>query len=1104
MKKRAVYLVLLVLFCALSSYLFPVNTEALTYGEIEARTVCPLYELAEALNNGNLQNVGCYGSYQEAKNVMNVTNNDNLVILQRDGGMTVIVDAKYAIASLNKNNISSNTNILNSGSSNDNTVYTYINGNPSYGAGDAAYLGVNPENYRIKIRIGGITGFVRKIEDSARAYHIIPLAWVKSTTKYVVTDTITHYTTANIYGDSYSNQITYGPKPSMLEPGSYYSYDGIYFYRDIKTMLIDYMNGNFQQAVNVNKPYYNYYLYLPHHSKTNYSGTDIDEYLANLFNKLGYDYSMLYGTGYAFYQAEKLYGANALLMLSVARNESANGKSLISTDKYNVFGHSAYDSSPGASASGYATVRAGIEAHAYKYLTYGYTFASDYRFYGGHLGNKAMGANVKYASDPYWGEKAAANYYSFDSTNGLQDYNYYQVAVKSKDGVIYPSSIPSLATNYRISTINATSKEPYYNYGRNGSPVLILEEVQGQEVEGSTLWYKIMSDVNIDSNHNYINYNSSNPPLYNWQNNYVYVPAAYFTKINENPIKNPNAVTEYVTSKYEYETYMSGGVLTPKIGRIKNNNTKLYHDASLLSLSGRSWNQNQLVVVYEKAYDENANTKSYLISANYRNGYNEWVNQEDIDFVTMSYGRLDMLNNRVGYGANIRRSPGGAAFSMLHEGTYAAVLENKVVNGTPWTRIAFDGGEGWLVTTDSDQNFIMTTITNYPPEIEANNIDISVGNPFNPLLYARAKDLENGDITSRIKVIANNVDINKIGTYSVTYEVSDIDLVSVTKTISVRVVEPKLRPGLFDYKSFKQVNLDTFEVAGFLGVVGMDNSQSNNIKHSFILYNTLTKQEYTYSLAQWKTGYPYEISNIDDDKPYNYNGGWFKGNIDLTSVPEGDYIAYIEVVNGLYKSRELYQNLVYGEMTRKAEGLNNRGYLFQMNYYTKSRPLDISIRNKGLIANDIPPTTDKMFNLFETIKFMNNKLQIRGTSHNVGINYGDKQLVKREIILENVETFARYSSEVGSINNGDYLVDLKVPDGKDKTRAWFDGGIDIGTLEKGVYSILIKTTVDGFSDYGELKDLSYRNFTDKVVINSKSYSFRRTDSLRFRMELVVE
>ena len=33
---------------------------------------------------------------------------------------------------------------------------------------------------------------------------------------------------------------------------------------------------------------------------------------------------------------------------------------------------------------------------------------TDSRYYGANLGDKASGICVKYASDPYWGEKAAS------------------------------------------------------------------------------------------------------------------------------------------------------------------------------------------------------------------------------------------------------------------------------------------------------------------------------------------------------------------------------------------------------------------------------------------------------------------------------------------------------------------------------------------------------------------------------------------------------------------------------------------------------------------------------------------------------------------------
>ena len=39
------------------------------------------------------------------------------------------------------------------------------------------------------------------------------------------------------------------------------------------------------------------------------------------------------------------------------------------------------------------------------YISRGYSDPEDWRYFGGYLGNKGSGANVKYASDPFWGEK---------------------------------------------------------------------------------------------------------------------------------------------------------------------------------------------------------------------------------------------------------------------------------------------------------------------------------------------------------------------------------------------------------------------------------------------------------------------------------------------------------------------------------------------------------------------------------------------------------------------------------------------------------------------------------------------------------------------------
>lgn len=76
---------------------------------------------------------------------------------------------------------------------------------------------------------------------------------------------------------------------------------------------------------------------------------------------------------------------------------------------------------------------------------------------------------------------------------------------------------------------------------------------------------------------------------------------------------------------------------------------------------------------------------------------------------------------------------------------------------------------------------------NHVPTISASDKTITVGDKFNPLKGVTAKDNEDGDLTSKIKVIKNTVDTKKAGTYNVTYKVADSQGASVTKTIKVTV-----------------------------------------------------------------------------------------------------------------------------------------------------------------------------------------------------------------------------------------------------------------------------------------------------------------------------
>ena len=79
---------------------------------------------------------------------------------------------------------------------------------------------------------------------------------------------------------------------------------------------------------------------------------------------------------------------------------------------------------------------------------------------------------------------------------------------------------------------------------------------------------------------------------------------------------------------------------------------------------------------------------------------------------------------------------------------------------------------------------------NAAPVIHATDKTIEVGDEFDPRADVTAEDEEDGDITNKIEILKNNVNINEPGIYDVTYKVTDTQGASYTTTIKV-TVNPK-------------------------------------------------------------------------------------------------------------------------------------------------------------------------------------------------------------------------------------------------------------------------------------------------------------------------
>ena len=397
----------------------------------------------------------------------------------------------------------------------------YING--TYGA-DAAYLGTTG-NYYI-FMMSGVIGKVK-----SRDVTLVALSNVKSYSYYYVSgEKLYHRITGNLSQSKYVSNLRYGKAPSYLSQGTnYFSYDGHYFYTNYTTMISDYTSDSRAHSVNSNNPYFNYYQYLPLRSTTSYSTSDLNSTINGKISST----SKLKDLGKDFVNNQNTYGVNALLMASIAINESGWGDSSIAKNKNNLFGLNAVDASPSQSAKYYSSVSVCIKDFAETYMSKKYLNPNGSNYRGAYLGNKASGINVQYASDPYWGEKAAN--YAYYLGEKLSSKDEYRYTIGIKDPISCMKTIPT--NNLNIRNRNSTSSSRLY-YAANLYGVAFLLKDGNTSTNG---FYRIQSDPVLKSGRTGIDSNSGK---YNFTEMYAYVSASYITVVNSGDGSNNNGVTD--------------------------------------------------------------------------------------------------------------------------------------------------------------------------------------------------------------------------------------------------------------------------------------------------------------------------------------------------------------------------------------------------------------------------------------------------------------------------------------------------------------------------------------------------------------------------------
>ena len=1116
MKKKLLLLSLIVL----GIILYPKETYAFSSEDYKNKSLCGTYEVAGMHADGVIDPVACFSGFEDAQAWMRNNGAEDLVIFHRLNGKTVILGANMALVDLSVH--SGTLNFYTTKETAD--AYTYMSNSSTYGGTDGAFIEAAYSNLRqifmAKVKIANFTGWV-----AVDNYEIVPITWVKSSSSYTVTEESIRHNYVTKVQESYNGNSgsTIGPKPDMLSTGTYYSYDGHFFYKDRKTMLKDYKNNTHNNAVNKDNEYYNYYMYLSNHTRTNYSSQNIDEYIRNNMgyyrevfgNAASSGASRLYGKGQFFYYAQEKHGVNAVLSLSLSRNETGNGRSNLSINKNNGFGLNAVDSSPTNSADWYATFTESILGYASHWITQRYADVTQWHYFGPQFGNKGIGMNVKYASDPYWSEKMAANYYSLDKSKGLQDYNYYQLGVLKQGAVIARSDAKN-------------SAKEVYKFPEAEDAVVIVGEKEGDVVNGDATWYELVSDLNLDDNYN----EQADGKDYNW-NKTVYVPATYIKKINKgkNGYVSPNSVTKYQDSEYEYDLYVEDTTLKPKVAKSVKE-TSFYYDSALTTKKEQKLVNNRYVMVYSAAYDKNGVAVSYLVTSDYWYDQKEWVPADSITFVTSDYGKFSVTasGNQYTWVNSNTEDIEETKISGHYTNSYAPILEEKVVDGQIWYRVPVDisgttNEFGW--TLASAPNVYVekrnAKAANTAPVIIAEDKTIVQGTKFNYKEGVTATDNEDGSLTDKIEVVEETVNIDVVGSYQVTYKVTDKNNATTTKTITVTVTEnkkPVINAEDKEVIQYRELN----ELDGVSATDEEDGKVEVKVKNSTVKLDTPGDYEITYQATDTynqTTEKTIKITVIKDEAPVINaedktitQGTKFEALKDVTAEDkEEGKIKEIEVVKNDVKEKEIgkyevtykavdsYKNETTKTITvtvveNQKPVINAEDKTIYLNEefdeldgVTAEDPEDGKIEKIEVIKNDVKTdevgtykVEDTFGNVVEkeiTVTVEEKKLEEKSGEfylESLEWNNDDKKFTvsgyliiydinnenkEYEVVFKDKNSDKEYTVKVNSwIKDTPY--DLGKVNGNSYSNSWFKGTLDMTDIPNGDYELYMKATNDKY------------------------------------------
>ena len=275
----------------------------------------------------------------------------------------------------------------------------------------------------------------------------------------------------------------------------------------------------------------------------------------------------------------------------------------------------------------------------------------------------------------------------------------------------------------------------------------------------------------------------------------------------------------------------------------------------------------------------------------------------------------------------------------------------------------------------------------------------------------------------------------------------------------------------------------------------LNHNNTKEKEYVLVFVNRNNNKTYTSTISSWEESTPYDLGSENGN---SYTDSWFKGEIDFSNIPNGDYDIYLLAKTNDYYTIQLVNNFLNRNISRRGED-NNHGYNFKVQQRTKTKELQLSVREELYTASEAP-TSRNMVNGYDEIKFTDNKLYIFGYSYDYEGEYKDQFAITRKIIFENNSSYEQKDYNVGSIKGP---FELQTLDNKDKTYAWFETSLDITSLSKGTYTLLIYTKTNNAENYDEMPDMLKR-LNETQTINGKKYTIYCNRNKNNRIELKVE